>query len=263
MTGQESRVAIVTGGAGGIGSVLAGRLAERGHRVVVADADAGAARRVAGELPVPGEGKHHWFAGDLTTTEANRRLVAEAAAHGTPAVLVSAVGISPKDNGRKRPFFDVSEDEWDLVMAVNLKAPFLLVREAHGVMPTDGTASVVNLLSVTSELGTGGPPDAAFPPYLPSSVAYAASKAALQNLTASLSRELAGHRIRVNGVAPGLVATSMTSGMADEARVLSQVPMGRFARPEEIADAVEFLVSDKAAYITGASLEVNGGWHTC
>jgi hypothetical protein len=90
-----------------IGGILSKRLAEKAYRVVVADADEGAAQRVVGELSALGHGKHHWFVGDLTTTGVNRRLVEEATAYGTPAVLVNAVGISPKDNGRKRPFFDV------------------------------------------------------------------------------------------------------------------------------------------------------------
>lgn len=195
----------------------------------------------------------------------NSRLSDEAASYGPLTVLVNAVGISPKDNGRKKPFSDISEEEWDLTMAINLKAPFLLVREAFRRLPRDGSASIVNLLSIASKLGTGGLPDAEFPPHLPSSVAYAASKAALQNLTASLSRELVGFRIRVNGVAPGFVATPMMSGVKGEAekRMTAQVPMGRFARPHEIADAIEFLISDRASYINGTSLDVNGGWLTC
>ena len=157
----------------------------------------------------------------------------------------------------------MSDAEWNQVMAVNVSAPFFLIREAFRHMPADGTASIVNLLSITAKLGTGGAPDALFPPFLPSTAAYAASKAALQNLTASLSRELAGHRIRVNGVAPGFVQTPMMGEVPPEGPLLDQVPMHRFARPEEIADAVAFLVSDQASYITGTSLDVNGGWLTC
>jgi NAD(P)-dependent dehydrogenase (short-subunit alcohol dehydrogenase family) len=260
----DTRIAVVTGGAGGIGSVISRMLAQQGYGVVVADTNEEGARRVADELPTVGGRKHHAFAGDLTTTDANRDLVRHAAAHGTLTVLVNAVGISPKaGDGRKRPFFDITEDEWDLVMAVNLKAPFLLVKQAYSVMPTDGTASIVNLLSITSKLGTGGLPDAEFPPFLPSSVAYAASKAGLRNLTASLARELAGHRIRVNGVAPGFVATTMTGAVPDKDKLSAQVPLGRFGRPDEIVGAIEFLISDRASYITGTSVDVNGGWLTC
>lgn len=257
---HQQRSAIVTGGAGGIGSAVCHRLAELGYAVVVADANAEAARSTAACLPGTA---HSAVAGDLTTTETNREAVEAAVRLAPIGVIVNAVGISPKDRGRKKPFYDVSDEEWDLVMAVNVKAPFILVREAFRHMASDGSASIVNLLSITSRMATGGLPDATFGPFLPSSITYAASKAALQNMTASLARELAGFSIRVNGVAPGFVETPMTGGMPDVDRMVSQVPAGRFAQPHEITDAIEFLTSSRASYINGTSLEVNGGWQTC
>lgn len=254
--------AIVTGGAGGIGRVVSERLARAGYRVVVADASAEAADATVASLP---NGPHRAVAGDLTDPAVNAAAVAAALELGPLTALVNGVGISPKEEGRKRPFFDVSPEEWDLVMAVNVKAPLLLVQAAYDKMPTDGSGAIVNILSIVAKLGTGGLPGDVFPPYLPSSVAYAASKAALQNLTASLSRELSSRHIRVNGVAPGFVQTQMTGGMpsAETQQMTAQVPMGRFAAPAEIADAIEFLLSDKASYITGASIDVNGGALTC
>lgn len=252
--------AIVTGGAGGIGSAVCRRLADLGYAVVVADANAEAAQATAASLP--GE-MHAAVGGDLTATSTNREAVEAAVRLGPIGLLVNAVGISPKEGGRKKPFYDVTDEEWDLVMAVNVKAPFILVREAFRHMSTDGTASIINLLSITSRMATGGLPDATFGPFLPSSITYAASKAALQNMTASLARELAGLNIRVNGVAPGFVETPMTGGMPDMDRMIAQIPAGRFAKPHEITDAIEFLVSDRASYINGTSLEVNGGWQTC
>lgn len=262
-TATLTQTAIVTGGAGGIGAAISRRLATAGYAVVVADVDAAAAERTAATLPEVDGADHSAFAGDLTDSAVNRALAEAAAARAPIGVIVNGVGISPKREGRKISFFEMSDEEWDRVMAVNVSAPFFLIREAFRHMPTDGTASIVNLLSITAKLGTGGAPDAVFPPFLPSTVAYAASKAALQNLTASLSRELAGHRIRVNGVAPGFVQTPMMGEVPPEGPLLDQVPMHRFARPEEIADAVAFLVSDQASYITGTSLDVNGGWLTC
>lgn len=263
-SGQSRPVAIVSGGAGGIGSVLSERLAASGHTVVVADASEQAARAILERLAShPGE--HTAVVGDLTTRACNAEAVAAAVARGPLVALVNAVGISPKEHGRKRPFFDVGEEEWDQVMEVNVKAPLLLIQEAFRHMPGDGRSSIVNLLSITSKWGTGGLPGDPFPPYLPSSVAYAASKAALQNLTASLSRELSSARIRVNGVAPGFVDTQMLGGMPgpETAQITSQIPMQRFARPSEIADAIGFLISPASSYITGASLDVNGGALTC
>lgn len=257
------RSAIVSGGAGGIGRIVSERLAENGYRVVVADAS-DAASAVAAALPGPA-GTHVGVSGDLTLPEVNRAAVEAARELGTLTAVVNGVGISPKDEGRKRPFFEVSPEEWDLVMAVNVKAPLLLTQEAFRHMPHDGSASIVNILSFVAKLGTGGLPTDVFPPYLPSSVAYAASKGALMNLTASLSRELSSFRIRVNGVAPGFVQTQMTGGMpsAETTQMTDQIPMARFAQPNEIADAIEFLLSEKASYITGASLDVNGGVLTC
>lgn len=261
---DAQRSAIVTGGAGGMGSLTCERLANLGYSVIVADSNGEGAQRVAAGLPAPNPSQQHRGIGaDLTTLEAARTTVSAANELGTLSVLVNAIGISPKKDGKKKPFFDISPEEWDRVMAVNLKAPFLMIRESFAAMPTDGTASIVNILSITSKLGTGGLPDDTFPPFTPSSAVYGASKGALQNLTASLSRELSSRRIRVNGVAPGHTATPMTAQVRIEDQLISQVPLGRPARPEEIADAIEFLISDKASYITGTSLDVNGGWLTC
>ena len=263
MKDLNGKVGVVTGGAGGIGRAISHRLAAEGYSVVVADMDQAATDLTVAGLPQVNGATHTGFAGDLTSSEANRELAALAAEVAPIGVLVNAVGISPKRNGAKVPFFELGDDEWNHVMAVNASAPFFLIREAYRYMPTDGSASIVNLLSITSKLGTGGPADAAFGPFLPSSVAYGASKAALQNLTASLALELADLQIRVNGVAPGFVQTAMMSSVPVDDKLLNQVPMKRFAQPAEIADAVAFLVSSRASYITGTSLDVNGGWLTC
>ncbi|MEV7474270.1 SDR family NAD(P)-dependent oxidoreductase [Pseudarthrobacter oxydans] len=259
----DLRTAIVTGGAGGIGKVICARLAEEGYAVVVADIDPAAAAATAAALPGNEDGNHRGFAGDLTDSAINKALVAEAADIAPIGLVVNAVGISPKRSGAKIPFFELGDEQWHQVMAINVAAPFFLIREAFMHMPADGTASIVNLLSIAGKVGTGGPAEAVFAPHLPSTVAYGASKAALQNLTMSLSHELADRRIRVNGVAPGFVQTQMMADVPVDGRLLNQVPMRRFARPEEIADAVVFLASPRAGYITGTSLDVNGGWHTC
>lgn len=259
-----TRSAIVTGGAGGIGRVASERLAAAGYRVVVADASSAQAETVASSLPTL-NGTHRFVSGDLALPETNRSAVQAALELGTLSVIINAVGISPKNEGHKRPFYDVTPDEWDLVMSVNVKAPLLMTQEAFRHMPSDGSASIVNILSVVARLGAGGLESDSFPPYLPSSIAYAASKGALQNLTASLSRELSSFGIRVNGVAPGFVQTSMTSGVpvTESKKMVDQVPMKRFAQPREIVDAIEYLISDKASYVTGASIDVNGGMLTC
>ena len=149
------------------------------------------------------------------------------------------------------------------MLAVNVSAPFFLIREAFRHMPTDGSASIVNLLSITAKLGTGGPEGAAFPP----------APALHGGLRGQQGGPAEPHRQPLPGAGRppdprqrrgARVRPDPDDGRgAAEGPLLDQVPMRRFARPEEIADAVAFLVSDQATYITGTSLDVNGGWLTC
>ncbi|MGW0688429.1 SDR family NAD(P)-dependent oxidoreductase [Streptomyces sp. NPDC002754] len=254
---KPERSAIVTGGAGGIGSVIAAQLAQSGYRVVVADVDDDRAKATADELP--GEG-HLGFGGDLTSSSVNADLAAAATGLAPLGALVNAVGISPKREGRKIELEEIDDALFHQVMAVNVAAPFFLVREAARFMPDDGTASIVNLLSIAGRLGTGGPAGAHYPPFLPSAMVYGASKAALANLTVSLAHELAPRHIRVNGVAPGFVQTPMMGQVPPAGPLVDQVPARRYARPQEIAAAIQFLLSPQASYITGTSIDVDGGW---
>lgn len=260
---QDARVAIVTGGAGGIGSVICARLAADGYHVVVADAREDSSRAVAGSLSNADRLQHRAFGGDLTDSAVNAELAAFAAELAPIGCIVNAIGISPKHEGKKIPFHQIDDELWNRILSVNLTAPFFLIREAFRHMPDDGTASIVNILSITARTGTGAPRDASFGPFLPSVAAYGASKAALHNLTVSLAFELAEHRIRVNGVAPGFVATEMLEAVEVDERLLSSVPMQRFATPDEVAAVVAFLAGRESSYVTGASYDVNGGWASC
>ena len=254
---DTTAVAIVTGGAGSIGTAIGRRLIDLGFRLVVADMAPEAVERTVTQLGAAGS-----FVADLTRPDAVLELFQTAMALGPVHVVVNSLGISPKHNGAKKPFDLIDADEWQRVFAVNVLAPFLVIREAAQHMPTNGVSSIVNIGSITARLGAGGAPDTSFPPHTPSAAHYAASKAALHNLGMSLSRELAPKRIRVNTVAPGYVATAMTSEVPndDGARILSQVPLGRAAVPDDVANAVDFLISDRATYMTGAVIDVNGGW---
>lgn len=250
--------AVVTGGAGSIGSRIAARLAALGHRVVVADLDAAAVAATVKTIPAGAVGS----AGDLTDPAAVRTLFGTAAELGPVQVLINSAGISPKQDGRKKGFAQIDAGEWRRVFDVNVLAPFLAIQAAVGLMPRDGSASIVNIGSITARMGTGGPLDAEFPPVIPSAAHYAASKGAVHTMGMSLARELAPLGIRLNTVAPGFVTTAMTAGVpgGENARILSQVPLGRAGVPDDVVGAVEYLVSDRAAYITGAVLDVNGGW---
>lgn len=253
---KKTPIAIVTGGAGSIGSEISRKLIKEGYELIIADLNRVNTERVAQELGATA------FVGDLT----NERYVIElgrlAAECGVPTILVNSVGISPKQDGHKKSFLDITAEEFSRVMAVNVLGPFQAIRGVSVHMPSDGTSSIVNVGSIAGRMGTGGENGAPFPPWLPSSSHYAASKAAIHNLGASLSRELAPRRIRINTVAPGMVATDLTSTVSGEDNILinSQIPWERAATASEVADAVVWLTSSRASYVTGAVLDVNGGW---
>ena len=248
---------LVAGGAGGIGRHIVAQMVEAGYEVTIADLDREGAEQVRADT-----GAARTWVGDLTAEKGVREAVDVARDGGVLHALVIATGISPKKDGRKRPFYEISLEEWSQVMAVNLTGTFLLCREAYPHLARDGRASIVTILSIMAKLGASGP-EGAFPPYSPSGAHYAASKAALHNLTVSVSRELAPEGIRCNGVAPGYVGAGMVGTTDAELaqRMRSQVPLGRPASPEEIADVVGYLLSDRSAYITGETIDVDGGWH--
>lgn len=251
-------IAVVTGGAGSIGTAICRRLADAGHTVCVADIDPERSRLASARLP----GNHLWFGGDLSDEPTVARLAAELRSAGTVTALVNAAGISPKTELGKLQIDEIDAEQFMSVMRANTLGPFLVSKHLAALMPDDGSAAIVNLLSIAVRMATGGVRGAAFPPMISSAAHYAASKSALHNLQVSMCREFAALHIRVNGVAPGYIRTAMNANVADsEVRaVIDQVPLGRAGTPEDIADAVDFLVSPRASYITGAVLDVNGGW---
>jgi NAD(P)-dependent dehydrogenase (short-subunit alcohol dehydrogenase family) len=242
MTDLSGKVALVTGAARGIGRAIALRLAAGGAAVAVADLDEAGARKVAGEL---GGGRALALAGDVSVErEANALVDRTVAELGGLDVLVNNAGIWVI-----KPLEETTPDEWDRQQATNLRGVYLLCRRAIPALRR-GPGCIVNIASM-----------AGFRFTVPH-VGYAATKAGVIATTRDLAVELAPDRIRVNAVAPGPIDTqglrrnlSEAEQKAFEARFL----LGRIGRPEDIAEAVAFLASERASYITGATLPVTGG----
>jgi NAD(P)-dependent dehydrogenase (short-subunit alcohol dehydrogenase family) len=238
----ERPAALVTGGARGIGRAICAALAEAGHHVVVADLDGEAAAATAAD--VGGEAA----ALDVTDVATVRQTVAALDTRRPLEVVVANAGVASR-----RPLVDVEPEEFDALMAVNVRGVFFVVQAALRAMGPRGRGSIVTICSTSSFTASTGP-----------MAAYDASKGAVKLLTQAAAREAAPTGIRVNGVAPGTVETALTLGLAradDLARLgRERVPLGRLGRAEEIAAAVAFLASDAASYVTGHVLAVDGGW---
>jgi NAD(P)-dependent dehydrogenase (short-subunit alcohol dehydrogenase family) len=246
----QDRVAIVTGGAQGIGRAIALRLAREGARVVVADIQADRAAETAVEIQDLG-GRSLAIQVDVSNLADLQRLVNTTMAEfGGIDILVNNAGIA-----LPTPFLETTEADWNRIMDVNLKSAFFCSQLVARVMIQQGRGKIVNLAS-TSSFVAGR-----------QEVPYAISKAGVRMLTAAASAELAQYNINVNAIAPGLIKTDLTlrhfpSLEALEARVKAKAPMGRPGVPEDLAGAVLFLCSDEANYVTGHTLVVDGGWLT-
>ncbi|MEJ2577940.1 MAG: 3-oxoacyl-ACP reductase FabG [Kineosporiaceae bacterium] len=247
---QAARVAVVTGGARGIGAATAVRLAASGLAVAVADIDEAACAGTVGTIRAAG-GTAEAVQVDVRDAGAVEEAVARVAEElGPPTILVNNAGIL-----RDNLLFRMTEDDWDAVVAVHLRGAFLMSRAAQKYMTTAGWGRIVNLSS-TSALGNRGQAN------------YAAAKAGLQGFTKTLAIELGPFGVTVNAVAPGFVVTDMTAATAQRLGMsfedlqkasAAQIPVGRVGRPEDIAAAVAFFTSDEASFVSGQVLYVAGG----
>ena len=238
----QGKAALVTGASGGIGGAIARALHAQGAAVALSGTRREALDTLAGEL---GE-RVAVVPCDLSDQAAAAALVgeAEAALGADIDILVNNAGLT-RDNLAMR----MKDEEWDLVLQVNLAAGFRLIRSGLRGMMKRRWGRIV---SITSVVGTTGNPGQAN---------YAASKAGLAGLTKSLAQEVASRGITVNCVAPGFIETAMTGALNDDQqqRILAGIPSGRMGSPEDVAACVVFLASEESAYVTGQTLHVNGG----
>lgn len=240
-----TRIALVTGGSRGIGRAIAHALAKQGAFVVVGYASnvAAAQETLAGLEADGGRGRLVAFdTGDAGACQAAIDDVREQ--HGRLDVLVNNAAMTVD-----ALLVRLKDEDWERQLAVNLTGPVALCRGAAKLMMKQRSGSIVNVVSVVGEMGNAG------------QTAYAASKAGLVGFTKSLARELASRAVRVNAVSPGFIDTEMTARLPEavRAKILEQVPLGRLGSAREVANAVAFLASDEASYITGEVLRVNGG----
>ena len=243
----EEKVAIVSGGGGGIGSAICHAFAVEGARIILTDIDVSKAASVKESIESTTEAEVSVVIGDITNPEVVEKTVKEAvSSYGKIDILVNNVGMGPHT-----PVEDLEKDEWDRVLEVNLTSFYLLSRAVLKYMRSQGNGAVVNMSSIAGRS------------YRPTyGIHYSASKSAILGLTRHLAKEYAPFGIRVNAISPGFVDTPFSrkyqkgKGFEDIVKV---IPIGRVADPSEIASVVVFLCSEDSSYMTGANMDVNGG----
>ncbi len=245
--GLHDKVCIITGAASGSGQACARLFAEQGAHVALVDIQAASGQALASALRAQGQSADFW-ACDVGDSQAVQALVqAVLARYGRIDVLVSNAGIF-----RASAFLESSEQDFDEVLRVNLKGAFLIGQAVARAMKASGGGAIVHMSSVNGVMA------------IPEIASYNVSKGGLNQLTRAMALALADDGIRVNAVAPGTIATDLArqavlTSEAARQKILSRTPMKRLGEPEEVAQAVAFLASDAASYITGEILTIDGG----
>lgn len=242
----KDKVVVVTGASRGIGREIALKFAAAGAQVVLSGRNEQSLQELAAEIEGAG-GKALAVAGDVARTEDVEELFQKAAeTFQRVDILVNNAGIT-----RDGLLLRMKDEDWDAVLDTNLKGAFMCTRAAAKLMSKQKYGRIVNISSVVGEMGN------------PGQVNYCASKAGLIGLTKSVARELARRNVTVNAVTPGFIQTDMTDALPEKTRteLSAMIPLGRLGEASEVADAVLFLSSDSAAYITGQVLGVNGGMY--
>jgi 3-oxoacyl-[acyl-carrier protein] reductase len=240
----DGRIALVTGASQGIGHACAVALAREGASVAVAARNQRKLEELVGEIAAAG-GKAAAFVMDVVDEDQVKSGIKSALAQfGKIDILVNNAGIT-----RDQLVMRMKRADWDAVLNTNLTSSYLCIQQVIGSMLKQRWGRIINITSVFGQTGQAGQAN------------YAASKAGLIGLTMAMAREVASRNITCNAVAPGFIETSMTAGLSEEFKqnAVKMIPLGRVGAPEDVANAVCFLASEEASYITGHVLNVNGG----
>ncbi len=239
----ENKVVMVTGGAAGIGKVTAENFAREGAKVAICDVNTEAGESTAKELGPEAFFRQVDVADSASVSDWVETIIDR---YGQIDVLVNNAGIT-----RDGLIMRMKEEDWDAVISVNLKSAFNCIKAVSKIMVRQKAGRIINLASVVGVMGNPGQAN------------YVASKAGMIGLTKTVAKELGSRGITVNAVAPGFIETDMTAVLSEKAReaMLSIIPLQRAGTPRDVAEAITFLASDSAAYITGQVLHVTGGMY--
>ncbi len=245
---MKGKVALVTGGIGGIGTAICRRLADAGARVAANFLPNEEEKARNWQKALLGEGYEIFVVpGDVTDFDSCRSMIEEVEGKlGSVDILVNNAGIT-----RDGTFKNMEREQWQAVISTNLDGAYNVTQQVWGGMLERGYGRVVNISSVNGQKGQFGQAN------------YSAAKAGIYGITKALAQEGAAKGVTVNSISPGYVGTEMVMAIPEDVRtqIVAQIPVGRLGKPEEIARAVAFLVDDDAGFITGANLAINGGQH--
>jgi 3-oxoacyl-[acyl-carrier protein] reductase len=242
----SGKTALVTGAAQGIGRDIALGLAADGAEVVICDVNLEAAQKTAADIEAKGRKSLALKANVASSADVTAMIDQVVEKFGRIDILVNNAGIT-----RDGLILRMKDEDWDLVLSINLKGAFLCTKFALKYMSKQRSGTIINIASIVGAMGNAGQAN------------YVASKAGLIGLTKTIAREYANRNVTANAVAPGFIDTAMTQALTEQVRtdLAKQIPLGRLGSSEDVASAVRFLASPAAAYITGQVIHVNGGMY--